>query len=51
MSAIAFIIAVVIAAIAAGLYALISGAWSWRAFAAMLVFGLALLLLPQFIHA
>lgn len=51
MSAIAFIVSFVIALVAAGLWSLVTGAWSWRAFAAMLVFALALLILPGVIHA
>lgn len=50
MSALAFLVALVIAAIAAGLHSLVSGAWAWRSFVAMLLFGLALLLLPAVIH-
>ena len=51
MSVIGILVALVIAAIAAGLWSLVSGAWAWRSFAAMFIFALALLLLPGFIHA
>lgn len=51
MSAIAFVIALVIAIVAAGLWSLITSSWAWRSFAAMVVFALALLLLPALIHA
>lgn len=50
MSALAIVVAAVIAGIAAGLHALISGAWDWRAFVALWVAFVALLVLPGVIH-
>lgn len=50
MSATSLLVAFVIAGIAAGLHALISGVWSWRSFVALWVAFVALLLLPQVIH-
>lgn len=50
MSATMFVVVAVIAAIAAGVWSLVTGAWSWRSYVAMFLFGLLLLLLPQFIH-
>ena len=51
MSAIAFLVACVIAIIAALIHAAISGGWSARGLAAMFFFALALLLLPGLVHA
>ena len=51
MSAIAILIAVVIAFLATLIHAAVSGAWTARGFAALFLFALALLLLPGFIHA
>lgn len=51
MSAIAFLIAVVIALVAAGLHALVTGTWDWRSFVGLWLFGIILLIGPQFIHA
>ncbi len=51
MSALAILVPVVIALIAAGLHALVTGGWDWRGFVALFVFALAILLLPGFIHA
>ena len=50
MSVLSILVPVVIAAIAAALYAIVAGAWAWRSFAAMWLFGLALLLLPLVIR-
>lgn len=50
MSVLSILVPIVIAFVAAGLWSLVTGAWSWRAFVAMVVFGLALLLLPLVIH-
>jgi hypothetical protein len=46
MSVTSLLVAFVIAGIAAGLHALISGAWSWRSFVALWVAFVALLVLP-----
>lgn len=51
MSAIAFLIAVAISAVATLAWAAITGGWSVRGIAGMFVFGLLLLFLPSFIHA
>lgn len=51
MSATGLLVIFVIAAIAAGAWCVVSGAWSWRAFAAMFIFALLLLFLPGFVHA
>lgn len=51
MSAVAFLIAVAISAVATLVWAAITGTWSLRAIAGMFVFGLLILFLPSFIHA
>lgn len=51
MSVMALLLPLVISFVAAGLYALVAGAWAWRSFVAMWVFGFVLLIGPVVIHA
>ncbi len=51
MSVFAILIPLVISALAAIVYALITGGWGWRGFVAMWAFGFLLLILPGVVHA
>ncbi len=46
MSVLSLVVPLVVAALAALAWCAIAGSWAWRAFVAMWVFGVLLLLLP-----